>query len=74
MHADTEHEVRGGGGLRSAIFRNFPQFSATFRNFPQDFRNCFRPVHFACLLVPFAFANNCCRTICFNVLLPPQKE
>ena len=36
---------RGGGGLRSAIFRNFPQFCnfpqffAIFCNFPQIFRN-----------------------------------
>ena len=58
-----------GGKLRSAICCNF----AIFRNFPQFFRNCFRPVHFACWLVPFAFANNCCRTICLNVFLPPKR-
>ena len=52
------------------ISRNFQQFSASWGH---SF-NCFRPVHFACLLVPFAFMNNCCRTICFNVFLPPKKS
>ena len=38
-------DCRGGGKLRSAIVRNFPQFRnfsqfpAIFRNFPQFFRN-----------------------------------
>ena len=49
----------GGGGFE---VRDFSQFFAIFRNFaqffPQFFRNCFRPIHFACLLVPFAFVNN----------------
>ena len=40
-HTPGHARVRGGGKLRSAIFRNFPQFrnfsqfSAIFRNFPQ---------------------------------------
>ena len=57
-----------GGGIEVC------KFSAIFRNFPQFFCNCFRPVHFACLLVPFASANNCCRTICLNVFPASKKS
>ena len=46
----------GGGGSRSASFRDFPQF----------FRNCFLLVHFECLLVPCPF----CRNVCFLPLSP----
>ena len=41
-----------GGGIE---VRNF---FAIFRNFPQFFHDCFWPVHFPCLLVPFAFVQN----------------
>ena len=34
------HRDRRGGGLRSAVFRNFPQFSAISRNFPPFFSAC----------------------------------
>ena len=47
-------------------FPNFPaisQFFAISCNFPQFFRNFFRPVQVACLLVPFASVHKCCRML-----------
>ena len=63
----------GWGELRSPIFHNFPQFR-NFPQFPQFFRHSFRPVHFVCLLVPFAFADNCCNNMLQCFPAPKKTE